>query len=57
MPGQLQDKPFYKIIIRSDYKVIMDAILGFISCPWAISAIEDDIKLFVEGYLHIFVVE
>ena len=50
------DKPFYKIIIESDCKVIVDVILGFNTYPWAISTITDYIKLFLGDYYHIFVV-
>ena len=47
------EKPFLKIIIESDCKSIMDVVLGFSSCPWCISTIVKDIKLFLEDCPHV----
>ena len=48
-------KAYYKILIESDCKVIVDAILGFSCCPWSVSAIVEDIKLFLEDFPHVSV--
>ena len=31
----------------------MDAVLGYIECPWSINAIVEDIKLFLDDYPNV----
>ena len=48
MPATLaRDKPYLKVLIKSDCKVIVDAVLGYADCPSSVTAIVEDIKLFV----------
>ena len=51
-----KDKPYLKIIIESDYKLVVDAILGFSLCHWTILAIFEDIKLFLKDYPHVSII-
>ena len=51
-----KDKRYPKIIIENDCKVIVDVILSFCSCPWSMSIIVEDIKLFLENYPYVSLV-
>ena len=42
-----------KILIKSDCKLLIDATLGYATCPWMVNAIVEDIKLSLEDYLHV----
>ena len=49
-----KDKPYLNILIESDCKIVVNAILGFSSCLWFALAPVEDIKLFLEDYSHVF---
>ena len=51
----VKDKNYYKIIIESDCKILVDAIMGYVSCPWNVSAKVEDVKLFLEDFPHVSV--
>ena len=48
-----KDKPYLKVLMESDCKILVDASLGYATCPWMVNAVVEDIKLFLEDYPHI----
>ena len=49
-----EEQHYPKIIIESDNKIVIDAILGFSWCPWKLLEIVEDTKI-IFFYLLVFV--
>ena len=48
-----KDKSYLKVLVESDCTLLVDAILGYATCPWTVNATIEDIKLFLEDYPHV----
>ena len=46
---------YVKIIIKSDCKVIVDVVLGYSSCPWSITSLVENIKLYLEDFPYVYI--
>ena len=45
-----KDQYYVKIIIESDCKILVDAVLGYAYCLWYVYTLVEDIKIFLEDF-------
>ena len=45
-----KNQSYIKIIIDSDSKVLVDAVLGYSCCLWSVYAVVEDIKVFLDDF-------
>ena len=48
-----KEQAYLKVLIESDCKIIIDTVLGYSTCSWAINATVEDIKIFLDDYPYI----